>query len=454
MSPRLLLLAWVLLPCIAWADFKAAYRDGVAAAERKDWARVQTLMRQALAEEPNPNPRVRLYGMRFEAYIPHYYLGLAAFELKDCRGALENFQNSRHQAAVSGLREAERQGEMVRTCQSRQLADTRPAEPPPTAPPATSPPAPPAAPPVAPPPPATSPMPSTPAVATTPPRPEPVAAPPPPPALDAQRLQATGNILTQAENSLSAAQRQLADPVLAQERANRQRSLDALAQELRQLRSQFDQARSSRSAAALTSVESALATLTPRLQSLQRDIAAAQDRSRAASLAAARDRLDAVQRNAASLRQSGADGAALGAALSQAQEAMSGNDPARMLAAADNLERAATAARTAMERANLARELRAILLPLVQAHLNGDHATLLGWRGDRALEQLPEAQAQALLLRAAARYESYVLGGERDLALAEAAREDVRAARAAQQSLTPPAKAFSPRFRAFYSQTR
>lgn len=450
MSARLLLLAAVLLPSLAWADFKAAYRDGVAAAERKDWARVQALMRQALAEEPNPNPRVRLYGMRFEAYIPHYYLGLAAYELKDCRGALENFQNARHQAAVSGLREAERQGDMVRACQSRQLADTRPAEPPPTAPPTP----PPAAPPATPPPATTPTTPAAPLVATAPSRTEPVAAPPQPPALDAQRLQATGNTLTQAENALGTAQRLLADPSLAQERANRQRSLDALAQELRQLRSQFDQARSSRNAAALTSVESALAALTPRLQSLQRDIAAAQDRSRAASLAAARDRLDAVQRSAASLRQSGADGAALGAALGQAQEAMNGNDPARMLAAADNLERAAAAARAAIERAELARELRAILLPLVQAHLSGDRATLLAWRGDRALERLPEAQAQALLLRAAARYESYVLGGERDLALADAAREDVRAARAAQQSLTPPTKAFSPRFRAFYSQTR
>lgn len=446
----------LLLPALAWADFKVAYRDGVAAAERKDWARVEQLMRQALAEEPTPNPRVRLYGMRFEAYIPHFYLGLAAFERSDCRAALEHWQNAGHQAAVRGLREATRQTEMVGSCQSRLAAQP----PPPAQVPAASPTPAPASQPAPAASPAQAPVSAAP-VAAAPTRPPPTQPAPatavqtPPTAaaaerLDAQRVAGTERRLSQNESRLAAAARDLGDPALASERAGRQRSQDALAQELRQLRGQFSEAQARQNAAQLAAVETGLNALEGRVQALERDIGAALERGRSADLAAVRSRLERAIDAAGSLR----DAPGVASALAQGREAVAGQDRTRMLAAADSLERSTEAARQAASRQRTAQELKTRLRPLAEWYLAGDYPRLLAWRGDPELARLGEAQAQALLLRAAARFETYVLDGERDQALAEAAREDLRAARAAHPGLKPGERAFSPRFRAFFAQTR
>ena len=68
---------------------------------------------------------------------------------------------------------------------------------------------------------------------------------------------------------------------------------------------------------------------------------------------------------------------------------------------------------------------------------------------------LPDAKARAhgFLLRAAAAFTQAELDGRSGSAL-DQARADVRAARAAQQNLQTDSSLFSPRFRAFYAETR
>lgn len=91
----------------------------------------------------------------------------------------------------------------------------------------------------------------------------------------------------------------------------------------------------------------------------------------------------------------------------------------------------------------------AALVTLVDAWLAGDYTRIA--RSDPAT--LPDARARAhgFLLRAAARH---TLAGLGDEAQREAARADVRAARAASASLSPDETLFSPRFRAFWKETR
>jgi len=64
----------------------------------------------------------------------------------------------------------------------------------------------------------------------------------------------------------------------------------------------------------------------------------------------------------------------------------------------------------------------------------------------------PRATAHAHLLLAAARYRLYVLGGEEDEALLDAARDSVQASRATEPELIPPARLFPPGFVALYEQ--
>lgn len=84
----------------ASADFKDDYTSGVKAADKANWANARAKMQSALASEPNPQARVRLYGMVFSAYIPHYYLALASFKLGDCAGAKVALSNSANVAIM------------------------------------------------------------------------------------------------------------------------------------------------------------------------------------------------------------------------------------------------------------------------------------------------------------------------------------------------------------------
>ena len=100
-----LLIALLIAP-LSYADFKGDYTDGVRAAENQDWAIVESKMREALRDEPTPQAKVRLYGMRFEPYIPHHYLALAASARNNCAAALAALNNGGHQAALSAARDA------------------------------------------------------------------------------------------------------------------------------------------------------------------------------------------------------------------------------------------------------------------------------------------------------------------------------------------------------------
>ena len=101
-----LLLITLLVAPASYADFKDAYKDGVRAAENQNWTLVESKMRDALSAEPTPQAKVRLYGMRFEPYIPHHYLALAAAAKNDCATAMVALNNSAHQSALSGARDA------------------------------------------------------------------------------------------------------------------------------------------------------------------------------------------------------------------------------------------------------------------------------------------------------------------------------------------------------------
>src|SRR5688572_13771097 len=86
----------------ALADFKETYRKAIEAVDRKRWPEVARLMREAIAENPREGERIKLYGLRFEAYVPHFYLGLALLNAGDCEGAVKAFDASEAAGAIRG----------------------------------------------------------------------------------------------------------------------------------------------------------------------------------------------------------------------------------------------------------------------------------------------------------------------------------------------------------------
>lgn len=132
-----LIAAALLAPVVAWADYKA-YARGQEAAEKQDWGAVETAMQEALADNPTPKVRVKLYGQRFAPYVPHYYLGLAAYKQNDCASAMRWFGDAAAAAVIAQLSEFKGVADTARGDCSAKLALAAPSQPPPTATTATA----------------------------------------------------------------------------------------------------------------------------------------------------------------------------------------------------------------------------------------------------------------------------------------------------------------------------
>jgi len=122
------------LPALVLADYKESYRKGIEAVDRKLWAEVAKRMREALEENPKEGEKVKLYGLRFEPYLPHFYLGLALANTGDCGGALKAFAVSEEQAAIDAT---PRHAELVEARKACDAKIARAATPAPPTPPAT-----------------------------------------------------------------------------------------------------------------------------------------------------------------------------------------------------------------------------------------------------------------------------------------------------------------------------
>ncbi len=87
----------------AHADYKRTYAEGLDAARAEDWGTVRQKMQEALAEEATPSPnKVRLYGTRYDVYVPQYYLGLAAYKQGNCAEAISNWENAAARPIIAG----------------------------------------------------------------------------------------------------------------------------------------------------------------------------------------------------------------------------------------------------------------------------------------------------------------------------------------------------------------
>ncbi len=72
---------------------RASFREGILADDKGRWSMVEQHMRQALGHQSrDTGEKVKIYGMRFELYLPHFYLGRALVEQGDCPRAMQAFQ--------------------------------------------------------------------------------------------------------------------------------------------------------------------------------------------------------------------------------------------------------------------------------------------------------------------------------------------------------------------------
>jgi tetratricopeptide (TPR) repeat protein len=82
------------------ADAVENYRRGLEAIERENWETAIDRLREAIAENPKAGRRVKIYGMRYERYLPYFHLGLALHRHGDCQAALDAWSKSEKQGAI------------------------------------------------------------------------------------------------------------------------------------------------------------------------------------------------------------------------------------------------------------------------------------------------------------------------------------------------------------------
>jgi len=112
----------------ALADYKRSYATGLEAAQAGRWDEAEARMKEALAEEATPKANVKLYGMRFETYVPQYYLALAAKNRGDCATAIKYYDMPGVEAVVQADNKLAGGGAGLKDCRSKQLANNTPPE--------------------------------------------------------------------------------------------------------------------------------------------------------------------------------------------------------------------------------------------------------------------------------------------------------------------------------------
>jgi hypothetical protein len=404
------------------ADYRDTFRKAIQARNRGRWADVVRYLREAIAEQPRETgERINISGMDFVPYLPHYFLGLALFRGGDCSGALQAFAQSESDGTIRRTSQFDDLLGMRKKCEAR-LASAGGAAPKPAPGPlvADKPPAPTAKP-------------------AVPERP----AGPDPKALGAA-IQNTQSAIQRAEDAAREVERLESDTLLARV-WNSEPALGAAALAARNT---LGQARAG-------------------LDTGRRDanLSRLQD---AASLASnAQQALEGVRRSAQTRRDELQRAATVTVPVTPVRPAGGTTPPPvpppaapsaatpPVAAPATRLAEDPRSAGTAPAAAPTARPftpppaLAAAARLLFSARYQEAAASL----GQQRYAD-PPAAAHAAMLRAAAYYSMYLVGGERDRKLLEQARQAATECRKLAPAMQADTRAFSPRFVEFYRAAR
>ncbi|HPC82149.1 MAG TPA: hypothetical protein P5234_01525 [Thermoanaerobaculaceae bacterium] len=434
--------ACVLWAGVALADYKKAYADALAAARSEDWKQVVALLRQAIAERPTEGERIRLYGTRFEIYLPHFYLGQALANSGDCAGALEELRISEEQGAI---RSTDRYAELQRLrsrCQRALPEPTRPVA-------------------------------------------------PPTPYLGTETRRAETEIERASELEKAVAELRRSAAAVFQERPALGARASHAANTLGSARNALIRGKAGASAAELVQAAALAGEAARELEAVQAEVAARQDELRQVA-AADQVRLQAARQELANaLKATENVGAGAAAARPEVRQALETFQRARARAAglgtnasADELQAAKAellnAEKSLRERLAAAAQgldqpvpssppatppatpaaqptASATAPPLVrqaaERYLAADYQGVLDRLASASLAE-PRAGAVAALLRAAAAWALFVEEGETGQARLRAAEADIRACRRLDPSIVPDPRFFPPGFVELFGRTR
>jgi tetratricopeptide (TPR) repeat protein len=117
------------LPQVVSSDSNQNFRNAIQLLDARDiksWQQSIDKLQAALAAAPENGKPVRIYGNRYQNYLPHYYLGLAHYRLGDCQGALADWARSLGVGAVQKTAEFDSLRLYQIDCQKRVPSQVQP----------------------------------------------------------------------------------------------------------------------------------------------------------------------------------------------------------------------------------------------------------------------------------------------------------------------------------------
>ena len=103
------------------ADFKRDYTIAKKSFEDADYSDAIQKLKSVIADNPASKARVKLYGMRFDSYIPHYYLGQSYFKLNDCASAEAAWNQAINAGVIQELDEFVQMQAGLKICKSKDI---------------------------------------------------------------------------------------------------------------------------------------------------------------------------------------------------------------------------------------------------------------------------------------------------------------------------------------------
>ena len=98
-TPGIIALLFLTLPLFAAEPWVDAYNRGVAAVNSSNYKLATSELQKAIAEMPNEGTQVKTRAA-FITYVPHFWLGIAKYNLGDIDGALREWRISEEQGAI------------------------------------------------------------------------------------------------------------------------------------------------------------------------------------------------------------------------------------------------------------------------------------------------------------------------------------------------------------------
>lgn len=423
-----LMTAGLLLAVSVHADYKRDYGSGVKDYNKGDYSDAIESLQEAIDQEGSAQEKVRIYGMRYEPYIPYFFLGQAKYKAGDCAGALAAWTESQSQGVIQQQQDqfSELQAGMA-ACEAAKVDVTRIAQDAETA------------------------------IGGLDDKIELFAR------MESERLLSdewSSRWQPELTNAQSTAQ-SLRDRLASAVNSTDESAIRTIITEAENAAGAIDNSRGM-AAARITSIE----------QERARNVAAQRDNARqelvralasgnAVEFQQGTDQMSSLQQQLTTLLTRGTSASDNSATSVQEfrELAQSINNVSRRYASSvqdwqteQRLAQSAAADAAAAQAAAARRIPPPTLKQAAEAYFAGDYQNTIQLADPNSFRE-DRAKVQALLFRAAANYKLFVLSGEKNSSARQSSENDIRAIKRLNSNFSPYIAAFSPRFLELFRQT-